>query len=142
MHDFDVERARRHAEREAQFGDKPFKFGGEIFHVRPNVGYLSIKRVAALSDASSGEETFSAIEDSVISMIDPKDNAIERFLAVTRNTDLPVTFDDLVELQNWLIAEQSGVPPTQEQPSATTPPGTGESSTESSSTTQGEASTT
>lgn len=142
MHDFDTDRAKRHAERAAEFGEKPFKFGGEIFYVRANVGYLSIKRVAALSEASSGEETFSAIEESVISMIDPRDNSSERFLAVTRNNDDPVTFDDLVELQNWLIGEQSGRPPTQEQPSVPTPTPTGTSSTEGSSTEPGEVSTT
>jgi len=158
MHDFNAERAKRHAEREAEFGSKPFTFGykpqsqedkeggkarePEQFYVRANVGYLSIKRVAALSEESTGGETFEAIESSVISMIDPKGDALERFLAITRSNDDPVTFDDLVELQNWLIQEQSGRPPTQEQPSATTPPPTGEPSTAPSSTEPGEASKT
>lgn len=141
MRDFDEDRAKRHAERQAEFGEKPFKFGGEVFYVRANVGYLSIKRVAALSDASTGEETFSAIEDSVLSMIDPRDDAMTRFLAVTRNNEDPVTFDDLVELQNWLIGEQSGRPPTQPQPSAATQSETGPSSTGDPSTAPGEAST-
>lgn len=133
MHDLDAQRAKRHEERSREFGEKPFKFGGEVFYVRANVGYLSIKRVAALSESSTGEETFAAIEDSVISMIDPRDNAVERFLAVTRNNDDPITFDDLVELQNWLLQEQSGRPPTQDPPSAPTPSPTGTSSTETSS---------
>jgi hypothetical protein len=142
MHDFDVERAKRHAERAAEFGDKPFKFAGEVFHVRPNIGYLGIKRVAELTDASTGTETFDAIEASVISMLDPRDDAIGRFLAVSRNLDDPVTFEDLVELQNWLVEQSTNRPPTQEEPSASMPPQTGNGSTEVSSTVQGEASTT
>lgn len=130
MYDFDADRAKRHAEREKEFGDRPFKFGGEVFYVRPNVGYLAIKRVASLSEASTGQETFAAIEDSVLSMIEPRDNAVERFLSVTRNNEDPITFDDLVELQNWLIGAQTSLPPTQEQPSVSTPNATGENSTE------------
>lgn len=121
-YDFDAGRKKRHQEREAEFGEKPFKFAGEIFYVRANTGYEAIKRVAALSESSSGEETFEAIERSVFSMIDPRDDAIERFRRVVANDDDPVTFEDLVELQNWLIQEQTGRPPTQEQSSSPTPP--------------------
>jgi len=141
MHDFDKDRAKRHEDREKEFGEKPFKFGGEMFYVRANVGYLGIKRVAALSEDSSGGETFDAIEASVFSMIDPRDDALERFKKVTAGNEDPVTFDDLVELQNWLIGEQTGRPPTQEEPSAPTQPTTGETSTEDSSIELGEAST-
>ncbi len=133
MHDLDVERAKRHAEREKEFGDKPFKFGGETFHVRANVGYIGIKRVASLSDETTGGETFEVIESSVISMIDPRDEAHERFNKVIYSNDDPITFDDLVDLQNWLIGEQTNRPPTPEPSSASTPPSTGKSSTEASS---------
>ena len=134
MYDFDQERAKRHAEREEEFGEKPFKFASEEFYVRANVGYLGIKRVAALSEASTGEETFEAIESAVFSMIDPRDDALGRFQRVVRNNEDPVTFDDLVSLQNWLLQEQTSRPPTPEQPSAPTPTATGPSSTEDSST--------
>lgn len=142
LYDFDAERAKRHAEREKEFGDKPFKFGGQEFHVRANVGYLGIKRVAALTETSSGGETFDAIELSVLSMIDPRDEAMERFKAVIENNDDPVTFDDLVDLQNWLIGEQTSRPPTQEQPSSATPTANGPASTGLSLIEQGEASKT
>lgn len=142
MKDFDTARAERHQERQDEFGDKPFKFGGEIFHVRANVGYLAIKRVAALSDSSTGSETFEVIEDSVMSMIDPRDEAIERFLRVTRSLDDPITFDDLVELQNWLIQEQTSRPPSQQKRSSSTPERSGTPSKETSSTEPEEASLT
>lgn len=136
MHDFDADRVKRHQEREREFGEKPFKFGGEIFYVRANVGYLGIKKVAELSEASTGGETFEAIEQSVFSMIDPRDNALERFKKVVDNNDDPVTFDDLLELQGWLMTEQTGRPPTQEASSASGPTTAGTPSTENSSTEQ------
>lgn len=157
VHDFNAGRAKRHEERVASFGSKPFKFGykprekdddgndlplvAEEFYVRANVGYQGIKRVAALSEASSGDETFSAIEYSVFSMIDPGDNALGRFKQVIDNPDDPVTFDDLVELQTWLLTEQTSLPPTEPQPSASTPTPNGSSSTVRSSTAPEEAST-
>jgi hypothetical protein len=130
MHDFNAARDKRHQEREKAFGEKPFTFGrinGEPaeFYVRANVGYLGIKRVAALSEESTGGETFEAIEASVFSMIDTENGAMERFRAVVENNDDPVTFDDLVELQNWLIQEQSELPPTEPGPSAPSSTGTG-----------------
>ena len=123
MHDFNAGRDKRHQDRAKSFGEKPFTFGrinGEPaeFYVRANVGYLGIKRVAALSEESSGGETFEAIEASVFSMIEPGDGAMERFKAVVNNNDDPITFDDLVELQNWLLGEQSSLPPTEPGSSA------------------------
>lgn len=158
VHDFNAGRAKRHEERAASFGSKPFEFGfkqrekdendqpvgplvAETFYVRANVGYMGIKRVAALSEASSGDETFSAIEYSVFSMIDPRDDALGRFQQVVNNADDPVTFDDLVELQTWLLTEQTSLPPTEPQPSAATPGQSGSTSTDPSSTAPGEVST-
>lgn len=147
MHDFNAGRDKRHEERKQEFGDKPFTFGridGEpaVFHVRANVGYLGVKRVAALSDSSTGGETFEAIEQSVFSMIDPSDGALERFQSVVANNDDPVTFQDLVELQNWLLQEQTALPPTEPGPSAASSTQTGPPTTEDSSSGQGEVSTT
>lgn len=158
VHDFNAARAKRHEERAASFGSKPFTFGFKLrekdddgkpvgplepeeFYVRANVGYMGIKRVAALSEASTGDETFSAIEYSVFSMIDPRDDALDRFKQVVNNPDDPVTFDDLVELQTWLLTEQTSLPPTEPHPSAATPGQSGSGSTAPSSTAQGEAST-
>jgi hypothetical protein len=134
MQDFDAIQAETHAARIAEIGERPFKFRGEVFYVQANVGYLSIKSVAALSDSSSGVETFDAIERSVLSMIEPRDDAEARFNNALRDKEFPVTFDDLVQLQNWLIQEQSGVPPTKPEPSSSTPTPTGADSTETSST--------
>lgn len=158
VHDFNAERAKRHAEKELEFGSKPFEYGftprpkdeegtpigpvpenpqPEMFYVRANVGYQGIRRVSALTESSSGGQTFEAIEKYIYSMIDPRDDAHARLRAVLADEDLPnipTTFDDLMDLQNWLIAEQTGRPPTQDVPSATSPEPTGPTSTEASST--------
>jgi len=140
IYDFDAERAKRHAEKEQEFGEKPFKFGGETFYVRANVGYLGIKRVAALSEASSGSEAFDAVEYSVISLIDPREDAHARIRRILASDEDPVTFDDLIDLQNWLLGEQTGRPPTQQEPSASTPSSTGPNLTAVPSTGPGEVS--
>jgi hypothetical protein len=155
-YDFNAELAETHAEREKAFGAKPFVFGyiesepdenGETkqipaqFFVGANVGYLGIKNVALLSESSTGGETFTAIEESVFSMIDPKNGALERFREVVSNPYFPITFDDLVKLQGWLLTEHTALPPTEQPPSAPSSSANGESSTDPSSTAQGEAST-
>lgn len=141
MHDFDPDRAKRHAEREAEFGDKTFKFAGEVFHVRPVVRYPAIKRVAEITEATGGVEVFEAVENAVLAMIDPRDNAHERFQQVCASDVDPVTFEDLAELQSWLITEATSRPPTQEASSSTGQPEAGTSSTALSSTEPAEAST-
>lgn len=126
MKDFDATQKTRHQERELEFGDKPFSFRGETFHVKANVRYGVIKSVAGIAEADDGNKVFSVIEDAVISLISDKDNAAERLRIACANDDFPVTFEDLIELLNWLIEEQTGRPPTPVDSSSN---GSGESGT-------------
>jgi hypothetical protein len=119
MYDFDAERNARHAAREAEFGEKPFTFAGEIFYVRPNVRYPAIKRVAEITEATGGVEVFDAVEAAVLAMIDPRDDAHERFHRACESDDDPITFEDLTALNNWLIRESTSRPPTPPESSAT-----------------------
>lgn len=147
MHDLNAVMADSHEKREREFGEKPFTFGykprekdeegnrigepeAEVFYVRPNYGYLGVKRVALITEESSGGETFEAIENLVFSLIDPRDNARERFEAVARNEEFPITFEDLAMLQNWLLQEHANLPPTESKPSVPTPGQSGSNSTE------------
>lgn len=118
IHDFDPERNARHAAREAEFGERTFRFGGEVFYVRANVRYPAIKRIASITTSSDGVEVFDAVEAAVVAMIDPRDNAHERFRKVCESDIDPVTFEDLAELQNWLVREATTRPPTQPDSSA------------------------
>lgn len=139
VHDFDNERNARHAARDAEFGEKPFKFGGEVFYVRANVSYPAIKKIAEITEATDGVEVFERVEEAVLAMIEPRDNAHERFMKVAESVEDPITFEDLAELQNWLISEATQRPPTQPDSSATGPSTAGTPSTVPSSTEQDEA---
>lgn len=139
VHDFDSERNARHAARDAEFGEKPFRFGGEVFYVRANVSYPAIKKIAEITEATDGVEVFERVEEAVMAMIDPRDGAHERFMKVAESVDDPITFEDLAELQNWLISEATQRPPTQPDSSATGQSTAGTLSTVPSSTGQEEA---
>lgn len=129
MQNFDPDRNARHLLREAEFGDKPFQFGGEVFYVRANVRYPAIKRIAEITTATDGVEVFDAVEQAVKAMIDPREDAHARFSSVCQSEDDPITFEDLAELQNWLVKEATQRPPTEQDSSATGPSTAGTLST-------------
>ena len=133
IYNFDDERNARHVAREVEFGEKPFKFGGEVFYVRANVRYPAIKKIAEITEATDGVEVFNAVEEAVLAMIDPRDNAHNRFRKVCESDVDPITFEDLAELQNWLVREATSRPPTQPDSSATGPSAAGTTSTATSS---------
>lgn len=139
-YDFNAELIQEYAERERAFGEKPFTFGyvkggpsngGEPaqFYIRANPGFLGIKQVVMLSDQSTGGETFQAVEDYIISMLDPRDGAHERFHTVLANPDFPITFEALVKLEGWLLTASTDVPPTEPNPSSASSSDNGPSST-------------
>ena len=119
MHDFDKSQRARHAQNEIEFGERSFTFRGEVFYVRANVGYPAIKRMAEINENTEGTAVFERVEKAVLAMIDPRDKAYERFEKVIESADFPVTFEDLNELNTWLIQESTGRPPTQPESSVT-----------------------
>lgn len=112
IRDFDQSARERHAENAKNFGDHPFLFRGETFHVRANVNYDVLASVAALTEETDGTRVIATVAEAVVNLIDPRDNAIDRFHTVRKDNELPVTFEDLMELLNWLIEEQTSRPPT------------------------------
>lgn len=142
MYNFDTERKKRHEDREREFGEKPFQFGGEVFYVKANVRYAAIKRVAEITENTGGVEVFEAVEEAVLALLDSRDNAYDRFRALCRKDEDPVTFEDLAELQGWLIREATARPPTQPDSSSTGQSTAGTTSTEPSSTEPAPVSTT
>jgi len=82
---------------------KAFAFGDQTFYLI-RADPQAIKRVAELSGDSSGSETFEAIEAAVLSMIDPRDDALARFESVVINES--ITFADLNELFVWMLEAQ------------------------------------
>jgi len=118
MRDFDESARVRHAENIETFGEHPFKFRGEVFYARANVDYQVLQSVAALTEETDGTKVISTVSDAVLNLIDPRDDAYVRFTQVRNDHELPVTFEDLMELLGWLIEEQTNRPPTQAKSSS------------------------
>jgi hypothetical protein len=140
MQDFDAARKKRHEEREQALGDRSFRFGGQQLKFRANAPYTVTQSVAALTEATDGSAVFDVLERAVLDLIEP--GSRDAFLAAVRDEEFPVTFQDLLELANWLIEQQAERPPTQPDSSASTSETTGTTSTENSSTEQAAASRT
>lgn len=134
LRDFDESARVRHAENTERFGEHPFLFRGETFFVRANVDYDVLQSVASLTEETDGSRVISTVANAVISLIDPRDNAHDRFHRIRVAHELPVTFEDLMEVLNWLIEEQTMRPPTLVDSSSGGQSENGTSSTENSST--------
>lgn len=141
MHDFDKAQLARHAQNAEAFGERTFGLRGETFHVRANVGYSAIKAMAEINENTEGTVVFERVENAVLAMIDPRNDAHARFIALCRQMDNPITFDDLNDINNWLIQETTQRPPTQQNSSPTGQQTPGTSSTETSSSEPAQAST-
>ncbi len=102
MRNFDSEREQRHAEREKALGDRSFTFGSEVFAYSSNVSYDVLRRLT--SDVPlQGEAYITAIENSVLDLIEDEGDAHKRFLKLCKRKKDPVTFDDLQTLCTALV---------------------------------------
>jgi hypothetical protein len=128
--DFDTERKVRHAEREAEMGDRSFVLGGETFTYRAIVSYTVLEKIAASSE-KDGAELIRNLEDAVLDLLE--DGQEERFLAVLRSTTDPLNFSDLNELCTWLTEAQVNRPTLAPLPSTAGDATTSTSSTDDSS---------
>lgn len=108
--DFDKKRHERHQQRETELGDRSFTFGGHTMRYRANAPYTVTKAVAAITENTDGTEVFATLENAVLSLLDK--HSRDLFQQACANEDDPVTFEDLVELSNWLIERQVQRPPT------------------------------
>lgn len=132
MRDFDTERRKRHQERSAALGDRSFVFGGRVLQYRANAPYTVTQSIAALTETTDGSVVFDVLEKAVLDLIEHHDR--DHFLAAVRDEEFPVTFQDLLELANWLIERQAESPPTPPDSSVSTSETTGEISMENPST--------
>jgi hypothetical protein len=108
--DFDSKRHERHQERENALGDRSFTFGGHTMTYRANAPYNVTKKVAAITENTDGAEVFEALENAVLGLLTKESRDL--FRQACDNDDDPVTFEDLIELSNWLIERQVQRPPT------------------------------
>ena len=133
--DFDAtQRERQHREE-----SPTFTLRGETFRVRNVVPFATLGILAGIGTDATDRDAFTAVEKVVLSLIPREDH--ERFLRVIydADADFPVTYQDMLEIQNFLIREASGRPPTRLASSSESPSRNGQSETGASSPTPAEA---
>lgn len=130
MKDFDRERLQKHAERSLEQDERTFLLGGEQFIYRDEVSYLVLERISAIGD-DGGAGIIRDMEAAVIDLLEPGQE--DRFLAVVRNDEQPVTLGDLNDLCAWLTEAQVNRPTKAPSLSTDGRDSTGTDSTESSS---------
>lgn len=128
--DFDKQQRKRHKERDDEFGDVKFTLRGETFNVRSHIPFAALRELTNINRSSTDKDAFEAVEYVVNAILrDPADR--DRFKKVIYNIDseFPVTFEDMLEIRDWLLAEASGRPPTQPESSSESPSTNGNSET-------------
>ncbi len=150
--DFDVKRRERQDQLTEEFGDHEFTLGGEQFRIRRIIPFAALAKLTGVSASkSTNADAFQTAQEVVLSMIaagpkmveqedDPPreettQEARQRFLDVVYDTDsdYPVTYIELLEVQEWMIEEASGRPPTQPESSSEPPSTNGTNATATSS---------
>lgn len=127
MKDFDAKRKAR------MDRDRSFKIGGEEFTMRAGLRPEVLIPWEQLTEETSAAEVLQILDSIVLDFLEPYGDSHDRYRALRERVEEPITLQDLQELVEWLIAEQTGRPtgqPSSSTPSAV-PPGTG--STEGSS---------
>jgi hypothetical protein len=130
--DFDETRKRRHDENEDAWEDREFALGGRKLRYLANPPYQATKAIVEIVESDPGLRVFSIVEQAVLSMLESSSR--QDFLEVVSSDVDPITWDDLIEVANWLISETTGRPTGRSQSSTGSSSGTGTVSTETSST--------
>lgn len=133
MKDFNESRKQRRADDPADLlEDRQFKLGTGTFTRLAHPPYQATKAMVEITENTAGTQVFSLVENAVLAMIEPSDR--DRFREVASDQEDPVSWEDLLEVAFWLVAEASGSrPTTRSQSSTDTSSGTGTASTGSSS---------
>lgn len=129
MKNFDEQRALR-----AQ-ADRGFVIGGEEFLRRTSVRPEATEPWENVTIDSTQKETLAAIDETVCNLIEPgeKSEAHKRWMKLRLREDDAVSLGDMLELIQWLVAEQTQrptEPPSNfsDEPEETGTPSTGGSS--------------
>lgn len=115
MKDFDTKR------KERSDRDRSFKIGGETFVRRTGLRPEILLPWEKIGDDTPASEVLETIDLLVTDFIESGDDAVARYKALREREDDPVTLEDLQELVEWLVAEQTGRPTG--PPSGSTPSG-------------------
>lgn len=118
MKDFDTKR------KERSDRDRSFQIGGETFVRRTGLRPEVLLPWEKIGEDTPASEVLETIDLLVTDFIEPGDDAVARYQALRARDDDPVTLEDLQELVEWLVSEQTGRPtglPSGSTPSAPPP---------------------
>lgn len=129
MKNFDQSRSARRTSAE----ERAFTIGGETFVAMDAVRPEDLVKYESITKDTSASETLNIIDGLILSMIEQSDDAATRYRAVRARRDDPITLEDLQELTEWLVERQTGRPTGKPASSSPGLEGTGNGSTDVSS---------
>lgn len=136
--EYDSRFRERHETRLEEFGDREVILGGETLLFKVNVPYGIFIELDEMRTAGDPLSTFRRGEEIIFSLVDGDEDALERARKNLRET---LTANDLLELLNVLIEDNSGRPTQAPSSSGNGRTATGTSSTDTSSSEPAEDST-
>lgn len=133
-HDFDAVQRERQQKLVEQFGDHQFTLRGETFKIRRIIPVAVLRSIVGIRADSPDHDAFETTYRAVMAMLASDDDR-QRLDALLDDvhSEFPVTYNDLLEVQWWIVAEASGRPPTQPASSSPSPSTNGTSATDGSS---------
>lgn len=134
MHDFDAPQRQTQTELLDE-GTGSFTLRGETFHIRRVVPFAVLRKITSITADSDNTDVYETFETSILSLLATEDDR-ERFLKVLYDTtsEFPVTYQDVLDVNRWVIEEATSRPPTQPGSSSESPSTNGTASTGTSST--------
>ena len=90
--------------------DRTFVIGGETFTCRASVRPEVMFEIAEMDADTPSPQVFAIIDRLVLNMIEPVNDAQNRWRALREREDDPLTINDLNGLVSWLVEQQAGRP--------------------------------
>jgi hypothetical protein len=119
---------------EATRAEREFQLGGEQFTAKARVRPEAFMEWDSMDmEETPASEILVMADRTILSLIEKKDGAHDRYRAVRENEEDPLSLEDLTDLIQWLVEVQSGGRPTEKSSgSSTSPDETGTNSTDNS----------
>jgi hypothetical protein len=103
--------------------ERTFQIGGETFLARAKVRPEALAQWDGISGDMPALDILKASDETILALMDQRDNAHARYTALREREDDPLSLDDLVDLGQWLVEVVTGRP-TEPLSGSTTSPST------------------
>ena len=129
MKNFDEARRNRQASRD----DRTFQLGGETFVLRTGIRPDVLAPYDDLGPNTTTVDTLKILDQLLLDLVEPDENAAERYHAIRANEQDPVEMSDLLDVIEWATEVYTARPTGKPSVSEPGQPPTGMSSTADSS---------